>query len=86
MSRVIFQYDAKKNPDGLYIDGVPLGDLTDDDVAAMSSHQLAGVVAQPFYVKVGRMPSSVNTAEVTENEQIATTTPDTSDKISGRKT
>lgn len=42
-------YDAGKNPDGAFLPGVPLRDLTDDELAALPPHLQAGVAAAPFY-------------------------------------
>jgi hypothetical protein len=42
-------YDPSKNPGGASLDGVPLRDLTDDDLAALPKWLLASVEACGFY-------------------------------------
>lgn len=42
-------YDPSKNPEGASLDGVPLRDLTDDDLAALPRWLLASVEACGFY-------------------------------------
>lgn len=42
-------YDPSKNPEGGYIDGVPLRDLTDDELAALPQWLRASVEACGFY-------------------------------------
>jgi hypothetical protein len=52
MSDIAFKYDAEKNPEGVWLDGVPLRDLTADEVKAMKPHYRAAVKASPFYIEV----------------------------------
>ncbi len=42
-------YDASKNPEGAYLDGVPLRDLTDDELAELPAWLRASVLASEFY-------------------------------------
>ncbi len=44
-------YSADRNPDNLFIGGVPLGDLTAEQFEALEPWQQATVDAQPFYLK-----------------------------------
>ena len=44
-------YDASKNPDGAYFEGVPLRDLTEDEWLALEERQQAAIDAAPFYRK-----------------------------------
>lgn len=52
MSDIIFKYDPKKNPQGHLIDGVPLRDLTADDLERIGEQRAKAVAGAPFYVKV----------------------------------
>ena len=49
--KIVWHYDASKNPGGEFYPGVPLTDLTEDDVAGLSEHNRAGVEAAPWYRK-----------------------------------
>lgn len=49
---IILRYDAEKNPHGDYIPGVPLRDLTDDDLRGMGPRMAAGAAAMPCYTPV----------------------------------
>ena len=42
-------YDASKNPEGRCFDGVPLRDLTDDELAELPAWLRASVEASEFY-------------------------------------
>lgn len=42
-------YDARKNPEGRSFDGVPLRDLTDDELAELPTWLRASVLASEFY-------------------------------------
>ena len=42
-------YDASKNPEGACLDGVPLRDLTDDELAELPAWLRSSVEASPFY-------------------------------------
>ena len=42
-------YDASKNPECRYFDGVPLRDLTEDEFAALPAWLRSSVKASPFY-------------------------------------
>ncbi len=42
-------YDARKNPEGRCFDGVPLRDLTDDELAELPTWLRASVLASEFY-------------------------------------
>lgn len=44
-------YDATKNPDGAYFEGVPLRDITEDEWIALEERQQAAIEASPFYRK-----------------------------------
>lgn len=44
-----YTYDPNNNPEGRYIDGVPLRDLSVDEVAAFLPHIQAAIKAAPFY-------------------------------------
>jgi hypothetical protein len=49
---VVFRYLAEQNAEGLYLDGVPLRDLTVDDMAGLPKHLAGAVASCPFYVLV----------------------------------
>ena len=49
---VVYRYDAEQNVAGDYIPGVPLRDLTDEDIAELGEHLAGGVAACAFYVPV----------------------------------
>jgi hypothetical protein len=55
---VVYLYLAEMNPDGLYLDSVPLRDLTADDVAELSPYLAASVAACPFYAPVSTPASN----------------------------
>lgn len=43
-----YRYLPERNP-GVHIEGVPLRDLTDDDLAGLPEHILGAIAAAPFY-------------------------------------
>jgi hypothetical protein len=47
-----YRYLAENNPEGLYLDGVPLRDLTAADVSELSPYLAASLAACPFYAPV----------------------------------
>lgn len=49
-SRVLFIYDEAQNPDGRFIDGVPLRTLTADDCATYPDWLLATITAASWYI------------------------------------
>ncbi len=51
MAAIARYYDASKNPEGAVLDGVPLGDVTEDEFAALPAWLQASVDAAPFYRK-----------------------------------
>lgn len=53
--KVVFEYKAALNPDEAYIAGVPLRDLTQEDLDRLTQYQIDGVIACAFYAKIGRM-------------------------------
>lgn len=73
--KVVFEYNESLNPDGRYIDGVPLRDLTQDDLDKLTQHQIDGVMEYPFYVKVGRMQHKRDDAAAEQTATPATETP-----------
>ncbi len=48
-SPIAFVYDPDKNPDNLFIEGVPLRTLTADDVAGYPDWLKATIAAAPWY-------------------------------------
>lgn len=50
MDEIIYIYDETTNPDGAAFHGVPLRDLTADDVAGFGPMQQRQVDAAPWYV------------------------------------
>lgn len=42
-------YDAEKNPDGMFLTGVPLRDLTEDEYRAYPDWLKQSIDAAPFY-------------------------------------
>lgn len=63
MSTIVRYYDATKNPDGGYLPGVALGDLTDEQYDALPKWLQESVDASPFYRKT--KPSAAKKEEVT---------------------
>ena len=60
---VVYRYLAEQNAEGLYLDGVPLRDLTADDVAELSPYLVASVAACEFYEAISP-PASDDTGGV----------------------
>lgn len=58
MSKVELYYDATKNPEGAFITGVPLRDVTEDEYKALPKHLQRSALAAPFYRKT-RPPADV---------------------------
>jgi hypothetical protein len=54
---LVYTYDASLNPDGASLPGVPLRDLTADDLANVPAWLQSSIAAQPFYIAVGTPPS-----------------------------
>lgn len=52
MDEIAFTYDEKKNPDGTWIDGVPLRHLTKAEFKALKPHLQAAVKREAYYVAV----------------------------------
>lgn len=50
MSEIAFFYDDTMNPKGRFISGVPLRDLTQDEVDALPPHKQASIAASPMYL------------------------------------
>lgn len=50
---MFFIYHEERNPDGAFIDGVPLQDIDRDTWGAMPEHVQASVRACPFYAPTG---------------------------------
>lgn len=51
MEEIAFTYDETKNPDGAFLAGVGLRDLTTAEFAALPEWLQRSVEACPFYVK-----------------------------------
>lgn len=47
-----YRYDPEQNPAGEYIPGVPLRDLTTEDMEALDAYLAGGVEQCAFYVPV----------------------------------
>lgn len=54
---VAYTYDPAANPDGLYLEGVPLRDLTFEDLDRLSQPLREALAAQPFYTLVAAQPA-----------------------------
>lgn len=52
MSTPVYMYLPEQNPDRQYIDGVPLRDLSPDDLAALPPDRVAAVKSAPYYREV----------------------------------
>jgi hypothetical protein len=52
MDEIAFRYVAEQNPQGAFLPGVPLRDLTVADVAAAPAWLRPSIAAQPFYQAV----------------------------------
>jgi hypothetical protein len=50
MSEIAFFYDETKNQQGRFISGVPLRNLTQDEVDALPPHKQASLAASPMYL------------------------------------
>lgn len=60
MSTTVYTYVPEKNPDATYLPGVPLRDLTDEDLRALTPHLAASVAECPFYTAgPGSVPQDV---------------------------
>jgi hypothetical protein len=53
---LVYTYDASLNPDGASLPGVPLRDLTADDIANVPAWLQSSIAAQPFYIAVASPP------------------------------
>lgn len=49
--KTVLYYDAEQNPGGAFLPGVPLRDLTDEDLARLPAHLQRSVGASPLYRK-----------------------------------
>jgi hypothetical protein len=49
---LVYTYDASQNPDNASLPGVPLRDLTADDIANVPAWLQSSIAAQPFYLPV----------------------------------
>lgn len=67
---VAYTYDPDANPDGLYLEGVPLRDLTFEDLDRLSEPLRTALAAQPFYTLVAAPPAEP-TAEPTTRRRRA---------------
>lgn len=52
MDDIAFHYDATKNKQGSWLDGVPLRDLTTAEYGALPAVWQQAVIQQPYYVPV----------------------------------
>mgnify|MGYP000915409520 CR=1 FL=1 len=77
MSEIAYTYDGERNPDKSFIPGVPLRDLTVEEVQSMPRYVHAGVAQQPFYLATAAAPALVEqaTAEADASEQKPTEQP-----------
>ena len=50
--KILFVYDPKKNPEGAFIDGVPMRDVTAAEFERLPLHVQASVRACPFYKEI----------------------------------
>lgn len=55
---VIYSYDETLNPDGSFLPGVPLRDLTQADLDAQPRWILPSIAAAPYYVAVAPLGAS----------------------------
>lgn len=55
---VAYTYSPAANPDGLYLEGVPLRDLTFEDLDRLSQPLREALAAQPFYTLVAAPPAA----------------------------
>jgi len=69
--KIVYYYDEDKNPGGDALIGVPLRDLTEDDMAQFAKHTVASIEASPLYRKT--KPESRKAAEATSTPAKATT-------------
>lgn len=56
---IVYRYNADMNPEGALLDGVPLRDLTAEDVAALPAHLQRSVADCLFYEPVAQDSASV---------------------------
>jgi hypothetical protein len=52
LARVVYTYDPARNPDGGYLPGVPLRDLTAADLADLPAHLIKSLPTLPGYSAV----------------------------------
>lgn len=64
MNEMVYTYDETKNPEGAYLAGVPLRDLTVEDVAALPEWLQRSVAACSFY-QPAKKAKTVTTATAT---------------------
>lgn len=64
MDLIAYSYLSDRNPEGHYIAGIPLRDLTVADLAALTPHQVAGLATCPFYEAAATEQASVVPAGV----------------------
>lgn len=53
MNEIFIRYDGEKNPQGQYMPGLPLADMTRAEYDALSDDTRKWVDAQAFYIKQG---------------------------------
>lgn len=56
---IVYRYNPDMNPDGAVLDGVPLRDLTAEDVDALPAHLQRSVADCLFYEPVAQDAASV---------------------------
>lgn len=57
----VYIYDPAKNPDGAYLPGVPLRDLTEADLAELPEYLRTSIAACPFYVAAAKPKKEAKT-------------------------
>jgi hypothetical protein len=56
---VVYRYLAANNPSGLFLDGVPLRDLTQEDIDELPGHLAASVAESELYEAVAEPTAQV---------------------------
>lgn len=68
---VAYTYDPAANPEGLYLDGVPLRDLTFADLDRLSQPLREALAVQPFYTLIAEPPAEPPTRRRRAEPEIA---------------
>lgn len=66
---LLYRYIPEKNPAGGEIPGVPLRDLTDEDITALPNHLVASVKASPMYEAATKAVGKTKASDTPNTEE-----------------